>query len=180
MIYLLENPEREQERTLARRLLARGLEREYGIKGEPLIETAPLGKPYLADYPWIHFNYSHCTKGILCGISEEEIGVDIEGIIPYKERFAARICHRRELSMVLEAEDRDAMLTAVWTGKESYMKYLGLGLRRDLREIDLSEALMRQVPLDGVYLHSRLNGEYGLCVCCREPSVIIHKVKKDS
>lgn len=176
MVYLLENPEGYDERTLARKLLAYGLEQEYGITGAFSIGTAPLGKPYLPEYPHIHFNYSHCRRGILCGISHEEIGVDIEKKIPYSGKLAARICHPNELRMVTESNDRDAMLTAFWTGKESYLKYLGTGIRRDIRKIDLSAAIGRHIPFGEIYIHSILEENYGMCICCEASAVSVRRV----
>lgn len=176
MIYLLENTEGYNERTLARKLLAYGLRQEYGITGEFSMEKAPLGKPYLPEYPEIYFNYSHCRRGILCGISHQEIGVDIERIIPYKEKLAARICHPEELRMLSEAEDKDRMLTAVWTAKESYLKYQGTGIRSDLRKLDVSVALEKHSFAGGVYLHSSLSENFGMCVCCAAVKISVKKV----
>lgn len=182
MVYLLENPEGDDERTLARMLLAYGLKQEYGISGELAVKTAPMGKPYLSGYPQIYFNYSHCRRGILCGISNGEIGVDIETIIPYKERLAARICHSEELRMIQETDDKEGMLTAVWTAKEAYLKYLGTGIRSDLRKINLSAAIKNHACAGKFYLHSIIREEYGMCVCCTEPSIAVRKIciKKDA
>lgn len=176
MIYLLENPEGAGERALARMLLSYGLFREYGVKGETAVETAPLGKPYLPEYPGIYFNYSHCRRGILCGISDGEIGVDIEEIIPYKEKLARRICHPEELRMLSEAEDKNRMLTAIWTAKESYLKYMGTGIRSDLRLLDLSAALEQGAIPGDVFLHSRMEKDYGMCICSRDSRIRLQRV----
>lgn len=165
--------------SLARRLLAYGLYQEYGITGETVLAAAPLGKPYLPEYPHIHFNYSHCRRGILCGIHHEEIGVDIEKIIPYKENFASRIGHPNELRMLLEAPEKDHWLTALWTAKESYLKYLGTGIRSDLRKLDLSAGLWDGAPVGGVWLHSCFGTGYGMCVCCGEQQVSIRKIRQE-
>lgn len=178
MIYLLENPEGDQH-ALARRLLYCGLKREYRIGGEPAISKAPLGKPFLEEYPGIHFNYSHCRYGILCGISSMEIGVDIERRIPWKGSLARRICHPGELELLSRAEDPEKMLTAIWTAKESYLKYLGTGIRRDLREIDLSGAVAHGEQVDGCRLHLRMEGNYGYCVCTPEEEIEVVRVVKD-
>ncbi len=165
--------------SLARKLLAYGLYQEYGITGEITLAAAPLGKPYLPEYPYIHFNYSHCRRGILCGIHHEEIGVDIERIIPYKENLAARISHPNELRMLLETLEKDRCLTALWTAKESYLKYMGTGLRIDLRKLDLSSGLRDGVPVDGVWLHSCFGKGYGMCVCSGERQVRIQRVRQE-
>lgn len=179
MIYLLENPEGDQH-ALARRLLYCGLKREYGIEGEPAIGKAPLGKPFLEKYPLIHFNYSHCKDGILCGISVKEIGVDIERRIAWKESLARRVCHPGELELLRTAEDRGKMLTAIWTAKESYLKYLGTGIRRELREIDLSGAVAGGEQIDGCRLHLRMEENYGYCVCTPEEEIVVVQMVKCS
>lgn len=176
MIYLLENPEGYPQRDLARMLLAYGLYQEYQIRERAVIETAPLGKPYLPEYPQIHFNYSHSREGILCGIYTEEIGVDIERIIPCKERLAARVCHPNELRLLEESQDRDRMMTAIWTAKESYVKYLGTGIRSDLRQIDLSGALTEHEMVGECYLHSLIEENYGICVCCPDRHMLLKRV----
>lgn len=176
MIYLLENPEGCKQQTLARGLLALGLYQEYGITGEIAVKTAPLGKPYLSEYSQIHFNYSHCRCGILCGIHSGEIGVDIENIIPFKENLVNRICHPNERSLFSGSADRARTLTVVWTAKECYLKYLGTGIRSDLRKIDLSACIQKHVPIGEVYVHSILEESYGIGICCNEPQVRIKKV----
>ena len=62
----------------------------YGLKKEgrlserkPEFAYHPYGKPYflsesLSD---VCFNMSHCSEGIVCGISDGEIGVDIKDLV---------------------------------------------------------------------------------------------------
>ena len=178
MIYLLEGEfaGRHRQHQLARRILAYGLQEEYGIAGEPAVGTTSLGKPYLIEYPQIHFNYSHCSGGILCGISRHAIGVDIEGFRLSGERLVSRICHANEQRMVLEAQDRDRTLAVIWTAKESYLKYLGTGIRSDLRQLDLSAALREQARIGDACIHSFLEEEYAIGICCDSPSITIHRL----
>ena len=178
MIYLLEGEfaGRRLQHQLARRILTYGLQEEYGIRGEPAVEVTPLGKPYLSEYPQIHFNYSHCSRGILCGISHHAIGVDIEGFRPCEERLVSRICHANEQRMVLDAQDRDRALAVIWTAKESYLKYLGTGIRSDLRRLDLSSAIRDQVRIGDACIHSILEEEYAIGICCDSPSITIHRL----
>jgi len=138
MIYLVRDFCGYTQKEAAMLLLKQGLFWEYGISGEVDITFHEKGKPYLKDYSDIFFNYSHHKSGVLCGIATQEIGVDIEGLIPYKERLAKRICHPREWDRLCEEEDKSAFLTKIWTVKESYLKYLGEGIRQDLRELDFS------------------------------------------
>ena len=38
------------------------------------------GKPYLQDYPEVHFNLSHAGNRVMCVVSPEPAGCDIEGV----------------------------------------------------------------------------------------------------
>ena len=50
-------------------MLAELLRSEFGLE-EFRIETGEHGKPYLADYPDIHFNISHCRNAIAAVVSD--------------------------------------------------------------------------------------------------------------
>ena len=63
------------------------------------------------------------------------MGIDVERRFPWKTSFARRVCHPLELERLLELEEaeRSLWLNRIWSRKESYLKYLGIGIRRDLR-----------------------------------------------
>lgn len=44
--------------------------RHHGITGNPVFEYVKHEKPVLRDYPDIHFNLSHCRRGIMCVIDD--------------------------------------------------------------------------------------------------------------
>ena len=69
------------------------------------------------------------------------VGIDAENRFPWKESLAARICHplERERLRKLEPEEQEQWLNRIWSRKESYLKYLGTGIRRDLREFQVWE-----------------------------------------
>jgi 4'-phosphopantetheinyl transferase len=77
------------------------------------------GKPYLPDWPGVHFNISHSGALFVCAISEAaEIGVDVERIreVPEKEHIAER--YGLDANRFFET----------WTEREAYLKALGLGV----------------------------------------------------
>lgn len=45
-------------------LLRYGLRKEYGINENVVLSEGSCGKPYLSNYPFVHFNLSHCDKGV--------------------------------------------------------------------------------------------------------------------
>lgn len=147
MIYYYKIPSdvqtdsRKAETELARRVLGAALKKEYGIEKLPDIGRDTKGKPYFLDLPQIQFNYSHCKCEILCGIAEEPVGVDVEGIRLFRPGFAGHICHPNELALLESVSDKDEMLLSLWVAKEAYLKYLGEGIRHSLKEIDMSGAV---------------------------------------
>lgn len=67
------------------KLLAVGLRERYGLELKTSVEaglsSGQHGKPYLRDYPGIHFNISHCEGLVACAFSDTETGVDVERIL---------------------------------------------------------------------------------------------------
>ena len=61
-------------------LLMEGLEKEYGISEPPVLAFGPHGKPFLRDYPHIHFNLSHCSRAALCVVGDAPVGCDVETV----------------------------------------------------------------------------------------------------
>ena len=165
MIYLLEETEGFSQKNLARMLLQYGLYHEYQISGEIKIAYAEHGKPYLAEHPEIHFNYSHCRQGILCGLDSHEIGVDIEHRIPYQQNLAKRIFHPNEWERSLKIAEKSTFLTRIWTLKESYLKYLGTGIRSDLRALDFSDNTENVFQKEDCHFQVIQTSHYGIAIC---------------
>lgn len=176
MIYLSEKTEQYTQNELAIMLLKYGLFHEYGITGDLLLEREEKGKPYLREYPSIYFNYSHSKHEVLCGIDTAPVGVDIEGVITYKERLARRICHPNELQILEEAADKNIALTRIWTTKESYLKYTGEGIRSDLRLLDFSMCTNRQFKTMGCEFTVISSDKFSFAVCSRNTYINIVQV----
>lgn len=82
------------------------------------------GKPYLPHGPC--FNLSHSGEYVILGVSDHEIGVDIERIAPFDNRVARRCYTDEELAWLYAQSGADAFYR-LWTAKESVMKATGLG-----------------------------------------------------
>jgi 4'-phosphopantetheinyl transferase len=120
---------------IAYQLLMAGLRREYAIVRPVEFDYTPTGKPILRDYPAIHFNVSHCRRGVACAISDSEVGIDIEEIRPFDRDVAAMCCNDRELADVLAADNSDLAFTSLWTRKESLVKMTGKGIASGLKTV---------------------------------------------
>lgn len=91
------------------------------------------GKPFLASKNMesnLYFNISHSGEWIVCAISNNEIGIDIEKVDTYSHNIAKRFYSNNEYNTFLDKNEyeRDKYFFDIWTLKESYVKALGKGL----------------------------------------------------
>ncbi|MBQ7766205.1 MAG: 4'-phosphopantetheinyl transferase superfamily protein [Lachnospiraceae bacterium] len=133
-------------------LLEKGLEDYLGRclpvdeRGRPIIRYnyAPQGKPYLEEYPNVHFSLSHSGDLAVLALSDTEVGIDVQENRGYNEKVAKRFYHKDEQKMIdcyATAEEREILFYQLWTGKEAYIKYTGEGMSRELRDffVDLEK-----------------------------------------
>ena len=78
----------------------------------------------------MHFNISHSGEWVLGILSEKECGIDVELVKEAQMDVAKRFFAKEEYQMLLqeEGEARKALFYELWTLKESYVKYKGMGL----------------------------------------------------
>lgn len=115
-------------------LLDRGLA-EYGLReAQVRIAQGENGKPYLPDYPEIHYNLSHSGNMALAVFAGTEIGCDIEQLQAANIKLAKRFFCPREYEQIaeLEGERRDYAFCRFWTLKESFLKVTGMGMKLPL------------------------------------------------
>ena len=123
---------------LAFALLQRALRDEYGITEVPEFVYNEFGKPSLPNLP-IHFSISHCKDAVACAVSDHNIGIDVESIVPYNPDVARRVCTADELKMLEQSSNKDVDFIKLWTVKEAISKYEGMGLSLQFSEIDVSK-----------------------------------------
>lgn len=110
-------------------LLQEAVEKEYGITGELLFDWGPHGKPFLKDYPHIHFNLSHCPGVALCVVSDSPVGCDVENVPPALDLDVCRcVFSGKEQSLILSAPSPTLAFTRLWTQKEAFVKLTGEGI----------------------------------------------------
>ena len=113
-------------------LMLRGLLRKhYGIDQDVEFGFGPCGKPFLKDFPSIHFNLSHCRRAVLCAVGDRPIGADVEEI-QYDALLEQQVFSDSERLYIGGSAQR---FTELWTRKESYLKLLGTGLCDDLKSV---------------------------------------------
>ncbi|MDO3677728.1 4'-phosphopantetheinyl transferase family protein [Paenibacillus ehimensis] len=158
-------------RTLVGEALARWLiGQRWGLRPSDIryIYNA-YGKPSLDGFPNIHFNVSHSGEWVVCAISEQPVGVDIERqqYIDFSwsyHYFATEEAYDLQQRPFAE---RLSYFYDLWTLKESFIKQRGVGLSLPLDRFavrvtsegnpvllhspDLKEYWFKQYPVDGPY-----------------------------
>ena len=87
-------------------LLQCALREEYGINEVPEFVYNEFGKPLLPNLP-IHFSMSHCKDAVACAVSDHNIGIDVESIVPYNPDVARRVCTAAELEILEQSKNKD-------------------------------------------------------------------------
>lgn len=116
------------------------------------------GKPYIKNEK-VFFNISHKDDIIICGLFDYECGVDIEKIKPYKQNLAERIYSSDEIKLLLQSDNKQEVFARIWTVKESYLKYKGIGIAANLQSVE------KNIQEDNLYIYSQRYNEYIISAC---------------
>ena len=129
------------------------VKKDFGINLQnQKIEYTPHGKPYLAEYPNIHFNISHSGTYVTCIVSSLPVGIDIQKICTYSPKYAHRIFTDDEIQKIETSTDKDSEFTKLWSQKEAVIKKYGL----TILSADIKNCLKNEKPesqkIDGMWL----------------------------
>lgn len=115
------------------------LSKELGIcKDKISISKDKYGKPFLKDFPYLHFNISHSKDAIVCGVSDNPIGVDIEKIRTLNTRIIEKYFKPKEKAYIYyRPEMQNERFIEIWTKKEAYAKGLGKGMKIPFNSFDV-------------------------------------------
>ena len=130
-----------------------------GIAPEKLaLQVDSHGKPTLPPDCGVFFNLSHSEDQALLAVSRAgAIGVDLEKTRPLSnaDALATRHFSEREcahLRSVPAGRSRERAFFHCWTRKEAFIKCTGIGLRTDLRCIEVG--FYGDAAVDGVVIQS--------------------------
>lgn len=98
------------------------------------------GKPYLENSN-IYFNNSHSGDFIMSGISDCELGVDVEKIKKIDIDVAKRFFNKHEYSIIKKgnSDEQKNKFFDFWTLKESFIKADGRGMSIPLKSFQIIE-----------------------------------------
>ena len=138
-------------------LLRLGLREDYGIDEPVVFVYGENGKPFLRDYPGIHFNLSHCRAAAACAIAGSPVGVDAQEIRPVSDKAAQYALSPGEYEEYRAARDPARRFCELWTAKESYLKRTGQGIGTDLTALSA-----QKIPDKALFVNGPV---YCACVC---------------
>lgn len=137
MIGWTEAPEHASE--TGHRLLEQLLKQKYGIflsEEENPVKKGTGGKPFLTYHRDVFFNISHSGNYVICAVGRVPLGIDLQY---HKKgdfrRVGKRIMTQEEWKEYEKSDFREEIFFRFWTKKESYLKYTGEGIRRDMRTL---------------------------------------------
>lgn len=89
------------------------------------------GKPYVKGTK-AHFSISHSGDLVICAVSGNEIGIDIEKKREIRIDASKKFANGAEIEYIGNDTDR---LFEIWTLKEAYFKCIGTGLGADIKTV---------------------------------------------
>ena len=119
----MKEEEKQREPLCAYLILCLALRQKYGWRSLPEVALSRLGKPYFPGHPDVHFNISHSSGAVLVGVSDQELGVDIERIRPVGQRMMVRMAH---------VSTEEAFFKS-WVRREARAKRSGAGVGTIMR-----------------------------------------------
>ena len=123
-------------------LLDKGLQ-EYGLRESGVkFAYGENGKPYLPEYPQIHFNLAHSGTMALAAFADAEVGCDIEQIKTASLKLAKRFFCPSEYAYIdsFTGKEQAYAFYRIWTLKESFLKATGMGMRLPLDAFEFAFA----------------------------------------
>lgn len=138
---------------------------------EDTLSYGENGKPFLAGRSDLCFNLSHSGQMAACAVSDLSVGIDIEKKRHFDENLIRYVFLDPEISWVRNhVEDSDTGFTALWTIKESLMKYWGTGISLGPKRICLEleepvRARCEEYSCERLYFARYAIQEYQLTVC---------------
>lgn len=158
----------DRQRSLLGHLLSRyAIIQEYALTNKEIqIRRHAYGKPYIKDYSQIHYNISHSGEWVVVAIGKSPIGIDVENRREDWDLIGERVFSESEKYWSQNSYKRKAIL---WTIKEAYVKYLGIGLSKSLNSfsIDIKREIITEVqkPFQTSFDYFVLDNDYVCSEC---------------
>lgn len=120
-------------RTILNLVLKCLLEKEIG---DLIVKRDKNNKPYVESTLGLKFNISHTEGLVLLAFFKREVGVDVEKInYKFELKDILENCFTKD--EIINIDNNIISFYRYWTAKEAYLKCDGIGLIRNLKEIEI-------------------------------------------
>jgi 4'-phosphopantetheinyl transferase len=101
--------------------------------------TNAYNKPILIEPNSLHFNVSHSGDWVVCAVSDELVGIDVELVKTIDFEIAKNFFTEDEYISLIKQESQNQLkyFYQIWTLKESYIKADGRGLSLPLNSFSI-------------------------------------------
>ena len=171
MIYYIHYENNKNYREAVHELLMIELTNLYiDSTNEITIKKGKYGKPYAVVSRIIEYNISYTTgAGVIALCENRPIGVDIECVGEIHQEILERCYHEKERCYILNGKEKNKMTRRfyeIWTKKEAYVKYLGVGINKNFATLNvLDESIANKfqtVCIENCILTVYTEGNYSI------------------
>lgn len=167
--------EKNRKQSMGAGLLLQKVLALYHMADERVIE-GPHGKPRVDG---LEFNLSHSGNLVICAVSDELVGCDVEKIRKAPRDVVSRYFSECEQEYLSRFSDReyDKNFFRLWTMKESYVKMTGEGLRvpfdaYEIRFDDSGARVVRDGEVWCCHLSSVEVKDYVIAICANSSTTL--------
>lgn len=137
----------------------------FNIKNDKInIQVDKYGKPFISNIPNIHFNISHTNNVLVVAFSKSNIGIDVEKINSFNFKIAERFFTVPERNYIINNSNQNLAFYEIWTKKEAYIKFTGLGLSKRLNSFNVLDAKLKNK------LYTINKNNYLVSICSKQLS----------
>ncbi len=128
---------------------------------QPVFSCSEYGKPYFIQEKQYHFSISHSGNWVAVASDRCPIGVDIEQKRRVNLNIAKRFFQKEEYCFLQSSTEPNRDFLGLWTRKEAYLKYKGVGLHQSLD----SFSVLSENPTDPITFCTLEEENYIITVC---------------
>ena len=176
------SPTRRDELLWGWTLLRYAFVEELGVDiNALLLKYGEFGKPCFEGCD-AFFSLSHSAGTVAVCVSKDPVGLDIERIQKKNDRIKERLFTPAEAEYIDSSSDPDLAFFEIYTAKESYMKYTGMGFALPMSRFEIETPLfcIKDVPITklafGGY-RGALCGSYEAELCFADVNKILQHKK---